>query len=434
MTDEKLERSLKAAVEKTAPDDFGGVLRACEQRKGEGFPVMQRRKRGGPAAVAAAVAVLALLVGGGFGLVRYREANAVDAVVALDVNPSIELRVNRGERVISAAALNADAEVVLGDMDLKGADLDVAVNALIGSMVRAGYLDDLANSILISVQGDEERSWELEQRLSRTVSTLLSGSGTVQPSVLTQTVTEDASLQAMAETYGISLGRAQLINSILEKDPTKTFDDLAALTVNELNLLAESKQAATKDLTVTGAASEKAYVGQEKAEDIALQHAGVARAAAVGLHTQMDWEKGALVYSVEFRTDGVEYEYDVNALTGAIVDVEQETDHDDNDDYDYNDHDDDDDHDDHDDHDGRDGRESGDADRSAYIGTQRAGSAALSHAGLSASQVSGLKAELEREDGRMIYEVEFHVGQTEYDYEIDALTGAVIKSHSEIDD
>lgn len=62
----------------------------------------------------------------------------------------------------------------------------------------------------------------------------------------------------------------------------------------------------------------------------------------------------------------------------------------------------------------------------SYITEQSAKDAALKHAGVSASQSTFLKAKLERDDGRMVYDVEFYSGQTEYDYKIDALTGAIL--------
>ena len=69
-----------------------------------------------------------------------------------------------------------------------------------------------------------------------------------------------------------------------------------------------------------------------------------------------------------------------------------------------------------------------------YIGESAALSAALTHAGVSESQISRQKVELDRDDGRMIYEVEFHVDRMEYDYEIDATTGSVLKAESDWDD
>ena len=99
-----------------------------------------------------AAACLALVVVGGGAGVQYYQANAVASVISLDVNPSVELDVNRQEKGVSAVPLNADANEILDGMDLKGADLNVAVNAIMGSLLKHGYVDELANSILISVE------------------------------------------------------------------------------------------------------------------------------------------------------------------------------------------------------------------------------------------------------------------------------------------
>ena len=45
------------------------------------------------------------------------------------------------------------------DMDFSGSSLDVAVNAIIGSMLQNGYLNELANSVLISVDNNDPVSY-----------------------------------------------------------------------------------------------------------------------------------------------------------------------------------------------------------------------------------------------------------------------------------
>ena len=70
----------------------------------------------------------------------------------------------------------------------------------------------------------------------------------------------------------------------------------------------------------------------------------------------------------------------------------------------------------------------------AAISADAAKNIALQHAGLSAYQVRGLKAELDWEYGTLIYEVEFECGYYEYDYDIDANTGAIIRWKVEYDD
>ncbi len=104
--------------------------------------------------MAAAACLCVAVLGGG---VSFYQNHRVDSVIGIDVNPSIELSVNRNEKVLQANPLNEDAETILDDMNLKNVDLDIAVNALIGSMVRNGYLDELDNAILVTVSNENEK-------------------------------------------------------------------------------------------------------------------------------------------------------------------------------------------------------------------------------------------------------------------------------------
>jgi SagB-type dehydrogenase family enzyme len=68
-----------------------------------------------------------------------------------------------------------------------------------------------------------------------------------------------------------------------------------------------------------------------------------------------------------------------------------------------------------------------------YIGREAAVRAALQHAGIDRAAARDLDCELDRENGRMVYEVDFEAGGMEYDYDIDAKSGAVLKSKKERD-
>lgn len=65
--------------------------------------------------------------------------------------------------------------------------------------------------------------------------------------------------------------------------------------------------------------------------------------------------------------------------------------------------------------------------KDAYIGADLAKQIALDHAQLNEGDVRFIKAELDYDDGRMEYEVEFYLGRTEYDYTIDAVSGDILK-------
>lgn len=59
---------------------------------------------------------------------------------------------------------------------------------------------------------------------------------------------------------------------------------------------------------------------------------------------------------------------------------------------------------------------------------------ALDHAGLSVDQVQRLRTELDYEQGKPEYEVDFRVDRWEYDYDIDAQTGEIRSWDKDWDD
>ena len=403
MTNEKMEQRLASAVEKTAPNDVNGVLSRCDERKGTVIPMTTKKttkKRW--TTLAAACLALVLLGGGG---IFYQQAHAVASVVSLDVNPSIELKVSKSEKVLVCTPLNEDAKAILADMgggaDLKGAKLDVAVNAIVGSLVRNGYLNSISSAIMISVEdNDTARAEKLQRELTSTVDGVLQTSE-AKASVLTQTLTQDAGLEQQARENSISTGKAALVNRVLALNPALKFDALAKLSVEEL-----------KDLAEAGAPAMP--IGTDKAMDIAAAAFGKASTAKMAYSAvDPELDESPAHYEVEIKSQtGEEFEYKIDAYTGAILESKREA---------------------------ADGTEvpvvqpskpaaSGD------IGYAKAKSVALNHAGVSENKAYDMDIELDDEDGTLVYEVEFKSGNMEYSYEINAATGAILKHEAELDD
>ena len=65
---------------------------------------------------------------------------------------------------------------------------------------------------------------------------------------------------------------------------------------------------------------------------------------------------------------------------------------------------------------------------SKTIGRDKAIAIAFAHAGVKQADVRDLECELDRENGILVYDIEFEVGNMEYDYEINAATGEVVKA------
>ena len=168
---------------------------------------------------------------------------------------------------------------------------------------------------------------------------------------------------------------------------------------------ATASQTTTANTTgTTTAATSQTKIGVTKAKSIALADAGISAGSVTRYNrTKLDKEDGVTVYEIKFFTAANRYEYEINAYTGAIVDkdVEKRT------------------------------YPSASTSTSSYIGAAKAKSIALDKAGISASNVSFIKAKLDTENGQRVYDVEFVSGGMEYDYTIAATSGTVLEYDSE---
>lgn len=139
----------------------------------------------------------------------------------------------------------------------------------------------------------------------------------------------------------------------------------------------------------------------EDAKAAALADAGVDAAQATFTKTAPDYDDGMLVYDVEFYTGDCEYEYEIDAATGRVYAKSAEA--------------------------FQPPAQHHAPGSGTTIGIDKAKAAALSHAGFTADQVRITKTEMDRDDGRMVYEIEFLSGGVEYEYKIDAQTGDVLE-------
>lgn len=142
----------------------------------------------------------------------------------------------------------------------------------------------------------------------------------------------------------------------------------------------------------------------EKAIAIAIEHAGAENADIT--KREYDYNRGNPEYEVEFISDGVKYEYEIDAVNGNVLDFSSET-------------------------------FSPAADtavsENGIITREAAESIAIKNAGLTVDQVTFMRSEKDVENGITIYEVKFKYGGYEYGYEINAASGEIIKADIDVD-
>ncbi len=238
----QIEMHLRSAMDALTPDVLGRIdlsvpqTQLTEPEWQNQAVILQLQRRMRRFATAAAACVCLTLIGGG-AFHYHMENRRVESVIGLDVNPSVELSINRRERVLEARALNDDAEEILDGMDLKGVELNVAVNAVVGSMVTHGYLDDLDNAILVTVSNDSVRkSRELRASVVGDIERTLQ-ENQVEAVVYDQQVIEDEEMEELARRYGISYGKAYFLKELIEQNDSlsmEEMEELSSMTMEEI--------------------------------------------------------------------------------------------------------------------------------------------------------------------------------------------------------
>lgn len=244
-----------------------------------------------------------------------------DYFISFDVNPSIEIEVNNKRRVKDVICNNEDARIVMEDMDLIDTDLDVAVNAIVGSMFRYGYISEVDNSILVTILGENQQvREELKKNVSKHVKEILSGYS-VEASVVSQDLTFSKDTKEIAQKYDISIGKVTLIQELMQQNPDYEFENLMHLTINDLNILVHFNNIQFQTITIDGVESHSGYKTSNEVKQSVLEHAHIDIKDIIEYQYYLDCKEGQLIYSVDFQDSYAKYHYDVNAVNGKIISV-----------------------------------------------------------------------------------------------------------------
>lgn len=188
-----------------------------------------------------ALAVLLVVGLGGFWL-NFTEAGSY----ILDINPSVQINVNRMGNVTSVEPLNADGEAVLVGFRLRDRDLDDVIEKLVDRLILSGYLKaDNKNFIMISSDGKEPVSIaELKQFIYDQMQVRQ-----VNGSVVTKHLDDDLfDDDFYDDDLEMSAAKLDFIRQLNRYDNTLTLDSLKNMTVEDLMILARKNNVDLDDL------------------------------------------------------------------------------------------------------------------------------------------------------------------------------------------
>lgn len=170
--------------------------------------------------VSAACCALLIFVFGSAGVY-----NVPVATISVDVNPSVEMKINLIDRVVDVVCFNSDAEEITSDLSLENMKYEKAVTTLLDSEKAAGYLEDDATVDISVAGGSKSRCNKISQTIS---SCTAQGYGSVNCS---QATNEEVSAAAEA---GLSVGKYRAYLELKKLDPEVTVDDIKNMSMRQI--------------------------------------------------------------------------------------------------------------------------------------------------------------------------------------------------------
>lgn len=175
---------------------------------------------------AAAAACLILLLTGGTWIFL-----TPTAYISIDINPSLELGINRFDRIVSVESYNEDGESLAGSLDLTFMNYDDALEQLLSAPDMEAYLSQDA-IMSLTVAGDDETQY---REIYETVESCASSHKNIR--------CHSGSTAEMQEAHnaGVSFGKYRAYLILRELDPSVTLDDVRDLTMREIYNLIDSR-------------------------------------------------------------------------------------------------------------------------------------------------------------------------------------------------
>ena len=323
----------------------------------------------------------------------------------MDVNPSLEITTNRLDKVIEVKALNEDAQEFLDGYEQGDNDLEAVINDLVDRMILTGHISGgQDNIVMISVEDDELNSAYLE-KVNESIAAFLQNKQ-LEYRILNQGLSsEDMDEENQDdENEGlekVSRGKRTLIQKLMEQNEDLTMEELEEISVGDLLKMADEMNISPKELF---ARSFDHHVNEDdedntgdNGEDTNDQDVVVSWDFA--LEKAFEFDLDDKKYEIEIRHNSTDYEFEMNAMDGEILEMDPELDDDD-----------------------RDASEDEDLigrDEAVRIAKEKAGGGEVT------------EFEYDRDDG--VYEIELMHEGYEYEFEIDAYTGEILVMEEEYD-
>ena len=193
------------------------LARQINKKKAHTFPILK---------TAAAAACLLVAVTAGSAWLYLTPS----AYISIDINPSLELGVNRFDRIVSIEAFNSDGQELAEQLDIRYMDYSEAMEELLSEQTVEAYLEDGAVMTVTVAGSDEEKT----DQILKNVETCTAGHSNIS--------CHSGDIEEMhdAHSEGLSLGKYRAYLELKALDPAVTPDDIRDLSMREIRDLIDA--------------------------------------------------------------------------------------------------------------------------------------------------------------------------------------------------
>ena len=202
-----------------ADEDLKAQTRAYLAREAQG---RRRRSLSSRMRLVPALACCLLVLLAGWG--GYHTYFTPSAIISIDVNPSLELGVNRFDKVVSVDGYNEDGAALADAVDVKYMDYAQALTLILDSDAFAPYTaEDAAVSIAV-FGSDEQKSSEMLSQVQACTAGYRN----------THCYADNMEVATAAHAAGLSCGKYRAYLELHELDPSVTLGDIQGMTMREI--------------------------------------------------------------------------------------------------------------------------------------------------------------------------------------------------------
>lgn len=261
MTEKEINERLKSGIYEIAPNCLDDIMEKISEKEEIKNTAEIKRIWSNKRMVSYLVSMAAcfVILAGAYGGYQYNNSK-ITTIIELDVNPSIEFQVNKSEKVKKVVALNEDGTEIIENLSLEKETMEAATIDVMDELRKRGFITEESSTVLISVENDSQETTEkIKEKLSDKIAEHFAEDD-IQITVLKQTIVRDEKVEAMAEEYHISTGKALLVKTMVEKNKNLKEEQLAEMTVDEI-----VKQADKENINLeTGLSKKTKQKGEEK--------------------------------------------------------------------------------------------------------------------------------------------------------------------------